>query len=43
VLNLTDNPVDLDAMRAKLRDWPIEGLNEVIVIDKQGNVLPFYP
>ncbi len=43
VLNLTDNPVDLDAMRAQLRDWPIEGLNEVIVIDKQGNVLPFYP
>jgi hypothetical protein len=30
-------------MRAQLRDWPIEGLKEVIVIDRQGNVLRFYP
>ncbi len=34
--------VDLDKMRAQLRDWPIEGLQEVIVIDSQGNVLRFY-
>ncbi len=43
VLNLTDSDLDLDAMRAQLRDWPIEGLEEVIVIDKNGNVLNFYP
>ena len=43
VLNLADSAVDLDAMRAQLRDWPIEGLQEVIVIDKQGNVQHFYP
>jgi len=43
VLNLTDTPVDLEIVRAQLRDWPIEGLNEVIVIDRQGNVLPLYP
>lgn len=43
MLNLTDTPVDVDMMRAQLRDWPIEGLKEVIVIDIQGNVLPFYP
>ena len=43
VLNLADSAVDLDTMRAQLRDWPIEGLKEVIVIDKQGNVRHFYP
>ena len=43
VLNLTDTPVDPKKMRAQLRDWPIEGLKEVIVIDRQGNVLHFYP
>lgn len=30
-------------MRAQPRDWPIEGLKEVAVIDKNGNVLNFYP
>ncbi|MCT2587694.1 CdiA C-terminal domain-containing protein [Actinophytocola gossypii] len=43
VLNLTDSSVSLDAMRNQLRDWPIEGLKEVIVIDADGNVLNFYP
>ena len=43
VLNLADSSVDLDAMSAQLRDWPIEGLQEVMVIDRQGNVLHFYP
>ena len=43
VLNLADSAVDLDKMRAQLRDWPIEGLQEVILIDRQGNVLHFYP
>lgn len=43
ILNLTDSLVDLDAMRAQLHDWPIAGLKEIIVIDKAGNVLHFYP
>lgn len=43
VLNLADSAVDLNAMRTQLRDWPINGLKEIIVIDKQGNVLHFYP
>jgi hypothetical protein len=43
VLNLTDSNVDLDRMRAQLRDWPIEGLKEVKVIDKNGNVVDLYP
>ncbi|MPZ83815.1 MAG: hypothetical protein GEV28_26855 [Actinophytocola sp.] len=43
VLNLADSNVDPDALRAQLRDWPIEGLKEVVVIDKNGNVLNFYP
>lgn len=43
VLNLTDSAVDPAKLRAQLRDWPIEGLKEVIVIDKQGNVIHFYP
>ena len=43
MLNLVDSAVDLDKMRAQLRDWSIEDLKEVIVIDRQGNVLHFYP
>ncbi|GGU66655.1 hypothetical protein [Lentzea flava] len=43
VVNLADSNVSVDAMRAQLRDWPIEGLKEVIVIDKNGNVLHIYP
>jgi len=43
VLNLKDSPVGLDAMRAQLHDWPIEGLKEVIAIDKLGNILHLYP
>lgn len=43
VLNLTDSAVDPAKLRDQLRDWPIEGLKEVIVIDKQGNVIHFYP
>lgn len=43
VLNLTDSNVDADALRTQLRDWPIEGLKEIVVIDKNGNVVNFYP
>jgi Contact-dependent growth inhibition CdiA C-terminal domain len=43
VLNLSDSPVDLEKLSAQLRDWPIEGLKEIKVIDGQGNVIDFYP
>ncbi|MGW4521181.1 CdiA C-terminal domain-containing protein [Amycolatopsis sp. NPDC004378] len=43
VLNLADSSVDLNAMRAQLHDWPIDGLKEAIAIDKQGNILHLYP
>ncbi len=43
VLNLADSAVDLEAMGAQLRDWPIPGLEEVIVIDKQNRVVHLYP
>ena len=43
VLNLSDSPVDLGEMSAQLHDWPIKGLKEVTVIDRQGNVIHFYP
>ena len=43
VLNLADSPVDLGAMRTQLHDWPVDGLKEVIAIDKLGNILHLYP
>jgi hypothetical protein len=43
VLNLTDTSVDSATMHAQLHDWPIEGLKEVIAIDKQGNIIHIYP
>ncbi|MCX2952226.1 hypothetical protein [Lentzea sp. NEAU-D7] len=43
VVNLADSNVSADALRAQLRDWPIEGRKEAIVIDKNGNVLHIYP
>jgi hypothetical protein len=43
VLNLSDSPVDINAMRSQLHDWPISGLQEVIAIDRSGNVVHLYP
>lgn len=43
VLNLSDSSVDLTKLSAQLHDWPISGLQEVEVIDAQGNVIDFYP
>lgn len=43
VLNMADSKADLEKMRKQLNDWPIQGLQEVIVIDKHGQVVPFYP
>lgn len=43
VVNLADSSADVGKLRSQLHDWPIDGLKEVIVIDKQGNVLHLYP
>jgi hypothetical protein len=42
ILNLDDSSVTLDAMKAQLKDWPIPGLKEVIVV-KGGRVLLLFP
>lgn len=42
VLNLEESPIQLDAMKQQLSNYPIEGLKEVIVI-KDGQVVPFWP
>ncbi|WP_406444078.1 hypothetical protein OHB14_34630 [Streptomyces sp. NBC_01613] len=43
VLNLADSPVDTAALRARLARRPIEDLKEVLIVDKSGNIIPFYP
>lgn len=43
VVNLSDTTVDAGQLSAQLHDWPIDGLQEVIAIDKDGNVLHIYP
>ncbi|MFC5666913.1 putative T7SS-secreted protein [Kitasatospora misakiensis] len=43
VVNLADSPVEVSALKAQLHDWPIEGLQEAVVIDRQGNILHIYP
>jgi hypothetical protein len=43
VLNLSDSSVDVTKMNAQLHNWPNPGLEEVIAIDKDGNILHVYP
>ncbi|SDM25741.1 CdiA C-terminal domain-containing protein [Allokutzneria albata] len=43
VLNLRDTPVELVAIKTQLTDWPIPGLREVIMIDKNDTVIDFFP
>ncbi|MEV6971900.1 putative T7SS-secreted protein [Kitasatospora sp. NPDC093806] len=43
VVNLADSPVGVPALKSQLHDWPIEGLEEAVVIDKQGNIVHIYP
>lgn len=38
VINLQDSAVDLDALRQQFSDWPIEGLNDIVVIQPNGTV-----
>ncbi len=42
VLNLDDSTVDLGALRKQFDDYPMPGLDEVIVI-KDGAIIPFFP
>lgn len=39
VLNLDDSKVSIDALRAQFRDWPINGLEQVLVVQR-GQVFP---
>lgn len=43
VINLADSPVRLDELRAQFLDWPIEGLQEVLVISGAGDVKRLFP
>ncbi|MET7987882.1 putative T7SS-secreted protein [Streptomyces sp. NPDC005281] len=43
VLNLGDSGADLGALRQQFQSWPKEGLKEVMVIDREGNIVHLYP
>ncbi|MGW0996709.1 CdiA C-terminal domain-containing protein [Streptomyces sp. NPDC002523] len=43
VLNLGDSNADLGALRQQFRNWPKEGLKEVMVVDRDGNIVHLYP
>ncbi|MFJ3706824.1 putative T7SS-secreted protein [Streptomyces sp. NPDC090053] len=43
VLNLGDSSADLGALRSQFHDWPVGGLEEVTVIDGEGNIIHLYP
>ncbi|MCB9564559.1 MAG: hypothetical protein H6708_29595 [Kofleriaceae bacterium] len=42
VLNLDDNAVDLDALAKQFAEWPIDGLEQVLVV-RQGTVSQLVP
>ncbi len=42
VLNLDDSGASLDALRSQFRDWPIDGLKEVLIV-RGGAVVKFFP
>lgn len=41
-LNLDDSAVPLNDLRQQLKDYPVAGLQEIIVV-KNGQVIPFFP
>jgi hypothetical protein len=43
VLNMSDTNVQRFALRQELANKPISGLKEIIMIDKLGNIIHFYP
>ncbi|MCT2585626.1 CdiA C-terminal domain-containing protein [Actinophytocola gossypii] len=42
-LNMTDSNADHGALYQQLRDYPIDGLHEVLMIDEHGDVRRLYP
>lgn len=42
VLNMEDSPVSVEDIQKQLKDWPIEGLEDVIGI-KDGEIIHIYP
>ncbi len=42
VINLEDSAVSIDDLKTQFNDWPISGLQEVLVI-RNGKVLHFFP
>ncbi|MGW2646761.1 CdiA C-terminal domain-containing protein [Streptomyces sp. NPDC001393] len=43
VVNLGDSDADLGALRSQFHSWPMNDLKEVIVIDREGNIVHLYP
>ncbi|MFI5503458.1 hypothetical protein ACIA5E_30755 [Nocardia asteroides] len=43
VLNLSDSSASPEDVANQLKQWPVQGLQEVLVIDKSGNVVPVFP
>lgn len=39
VINISDTKVSVPALQQQLTNWPIMGLDKVIVVDKSGNVI----
>ncbi|HHQ6582042.1 TPA: hypothetical protein ACSTJ2_004078 [Serratia fonticola] len=39
VINMADTKVSLPTLQSQLNQWPIMGLDKVIVIDKAGNAI----
>jgi len=43
VLSLRDSRVDLSALLRQFRDWPMANLKEVLVVTREGSIVPFWP
>jgi hypothetical protein len=43
IINLTDSAVDLAALKQQFQNWPMRNLKEVLVITREGLVIPFWP
>jgi hypothetical protein len=43
VLNLADSNVKRHSLRQALNDNPIAGLREIIIVDKNNNIIRFFP
>ncbi len=42
VLNLDDSPVTIEALTKQFKDWPMSGLDEIIIV-RGDKVIPFFP